>query len=594
VRPNPRRLLIAILLLEILACVLHTGVRCVRGLGAPWPAPLELPQYEPIAERVRGEAELGLAGLDRGVELRDGEPLRTLYRLQNVIVPTVLARSPRALTLVVRTGAEEPRLPPELQDRVELPVPASSAVRGLELAGRERVPGSARNEVHPVAPAARAGAILLALALAVGLYGWRRAGARGAALALVVLPCVLGLASAAADATALPGVLTWGITLLLLALVLPRLPRAREAPQTTRELPRFARVAAVGLALLGLVALVLELGLAPEGAWDAQAMFSMRARFVVTATDFWAPFADVEGLRELHPDYPPLVPFALAGAWRLVGGTSVLAAPWLALCFALGVVGLVVESAARRGGALVGLTALALLLACPRWLERIAEQGCDVPLGALIGAAAVLWIDGRSRAGALWAGALLGCALLTKNEGALLVLAFGGCSLIHALGRPAERLPAVRWLAAGALPGLVLLLLFQSRVPTNDLVAGWSLDAVSMDRARTIAARFGVLATRPQEYKAVFALATVALVAWAFRRRSGPAAPAGDQRAASLALALLAVVAGFFLVYLGTPHDLDWHLTTSVGRLFAQLYPATVVLGLTLGAGAAGRDHLDP
>ncbi len=38
----------------------------------------------------------------------------------------------------------------------------------------------------------------------------------------------------------------------------------------------------------------------------------------------------------------------------------------------------------------------------------------------------------------------------------------------------------------------------------------------------------------------------------------------------------MAAIAGYFLVYLVTPHELDWHLRTSLHRLFAQLWPAAV------------------
>jgi len=40
--------------------------------------------------------------------------------------------------------------------------------------------------------------------------------------------------------------------------------------------------------------------------------------------------------------------------------------------------------------------------------------------------------------------------------------------------------------------------------------------------------------------------------------------------------ALIAVVLGYFCVYLVTPWDLQWHLSTSVSRLIVHLWPAAI------------------
>ena len=44
--------------------------------------------------------------------------------------------------------------------------------------------------------------------------------------------------------------------------------------------------------------------------------------------------------------------------------------------------------------------------------------------------------------------------------------------------------------------------------------------------------------------------------------------------------ALLAVYAGYFYAYVITPLDLNWHLNTSLDRLYAQLWPSLLFLVL--------------
>jgi len=43
-------------------------------------------------------------------------------------------------------------------------------------------------------------------------------------------------------------------------------------------------------------------------------------------------------------------------------------------------------------------------------------------------------------------------------------------------------------------------------------------------------------------------------------------------------LALALTLAGYFVVYVITPYDIYWHLRFSLGRLFLQLWPATLFL----------------
>ncbi len=52
---------------------------------------------------------------------------------------------------------------------------------------------------------------------------------------------------------------------------------------------------------------------------------------------------------------------------------------------------------------------------------------------------------------------------------------------------------------------------------------------------------------------------------------------AGDRAGAltsAVALALLAL--GYFVIYLISPHDLNWHLSNSLDRLLLQLWPSFV------------------
>jgi putative copper export protein len=43
-------------------------------------------------------------------------------------------------------------------------------------------------------------------------------------------------------------------------------------------------------------------------------------------------------------------------------------------------------------------------------------------------------------------------------------------------------------------------------------------------------------------------------------------------------IVLLLMLSGYFMVYIITPHDLNWHLNTSLERLFLQLLPSVIFI----------------
>jgi hypothetical protein len=43
-------------------------------------------------------------------------------------------------------------------------------------------------------------------------------------------------------------------------------------------------------------------------------------------------------------------------------------------------------------------------------------------------------------------------------------------------------------------------------------------------------------------------------------------------------LAVLLIFLGYLVIYVITPYDLNWHLSTSLDRLILQIFPAVVYL----------------
>jgi hypothetical protein len=186
--------------------------------------------------------------------------------------------------------------------------------------------------------------------------------------------------------------------------------------------------------------------------------------------------------------------------------------------------------------------------------------------------------------------AYLGVVANLKNEGSLLVVCVCAGLVCFAprvarILRSERTTPAV-WLAL-VLPaaGYVALAFAKQRweVP-NDLALGLGSIGRALERVRD-----GGLVAIAQAFASQATL--VAGVA-AFLLAALLAAAVGRMPAAACFPALVATLysAGMFLIYLSTPHDLKWHLSTSADRtLLAAAYGFVAAAFLALGALGSGR-----
>jgi hypothetical protein len=180
-------------------------------------------------------------------------------------------------------------------------------------------------------------------------------------------------------------------------------------------------------------------------------------------------------------------------------------------------------------------------------------------------------------------------AAWTKNEGVVFVLLMFLVAVVVAVRSPAKAGHyrhrdgrQLLWSIAGAVPILIAVVWFKlALAPSSGLVEGQSLTVVLtrlLDPARH-ATVLGLMAQHAMRWSAPIAFAVfpiVSLVAAWVAVRAG-----GAVRAMAIVLGLL--LASYYVVYVTTPFDITWHVTTSVDRLLVQLWPGlvlTVFLGL--------------
>jgi hypothetical protein len=338
----------------------------------------------------------------------------------------------------------------------------------------------------------------------------------------------------------------------------------------------------------------------PSGdGWDAFAIWNLHARFLFLGGAHWR-----DGFSSLipwsHPDYPLLLPAAIAHFWTYLGHEDRSIPAVISLCFTFGTVGLLFSSLSLLRGSTSAMLGSLTLLSPPFFIAQGTSQYADVPLSFFLLATVVHLClhdrdsaDGHASPGVLFlAGVSAGFAAWTKNEGLLFLCAILAARALIFL-RPrltrdaSSSLPPVRlrenWstlapLLAGAAPALLLVAGFKHFLaPPGDL---FSNSGVMMHKLLDPVRYWVVVKWFAKEFLLFgHGLIPCTLLLIGFYFASGR----GERRETTAGfrtsrLAMIFTLAGFFAIYLITPYDLYWHLRFSLSRLFLQLWPSVIFL----------------
>lgn len=336
----------------------------------------------------------------------------------------------------------------------------------------------------------------------------------------------------------------------------------------------------------------------PHGKWDAWLIWNTHARFIFRAGEHWQDYFH-SGLSWTHPDYPLMLPLTIVRSWKYMGAESSLVPIAVSFLFTFALVGLVVSSLAMLRSENQGYLGGLVLIGSPFFILMGASQLADVPLAFFLVASIVLCIvhdrlpDGNHPILVL-AGVAAGLIAWTKNEGLLILLVVLLVRFFVVAGTDGWKnaVKQVLWLMAGALPVLLVIAAFKLNLaPSTDLFADQSIHKIwgrltDLQRYKTILGAYiqtaltftqGIPDIRTGFRLNVGIAGIVFLAVYLFL--SGIAVERKDKGNILYVLMVTLIILGsYFVVYLITPHNLDWHLVTSLNRLFLQLWPAIIVI----------------
>jgi hypothetical protein len=318
----------------------------------------------------------------------------------------------------------------------------------------------------------------------------------------------------------------------------------------------------------------------PNGGWDGWAIWNMRARFIFRSGENWrnsfSPLIDWS-----HPDYPLLLPLSVVWLWKAAGRETAFAAALIAAIFTVSTVALLYSSIALLRGKTQGLLAGIVILASPFFIQHGTSQYADIPIGFFFLATFALFTfyekaPNANRWFLVLAGLMAGFSSWTKNEGLLFCLSVAIARWLLIIPRRGLLRIAreTALFAAGLMVPLGITLYFKFRMaPPNDLINAQGAESlmghlIQIPRYTLITKEFLKMAIHFTGGAAGVPLLLIYYLLIGQERKTAPSAGAP-----SALYAIFLMLAGYFLIYLTDPHDLQWHLTTSIDRLFIQLWP---------------------
>lgn len=381
--------------------------------------------------------------------------------------------------------------------------------------------------------------------------------------------------------------------ILVISLVWVRKHRASSAPDLRASDQATSKCLLIAFAVALLAALysgILRALTHPYGSgWDSFAIWNLHARFLYRGGIYWR-----DGFSPLipwsHPDYPLLLPAAIAHFWTVMGSESPAVPAVIGLVFTFSTVGLLfsgLDILLSRTSALLGAMCL---LSTPFFIDLGTWQYADVPLSFFMLATFVLLHlhdasaeqGVESRSSLALAGLAAGFAAWTKNEGVLFLVAVLLTRMWLTSRRSSPGRSPISQIAPMLLavaPLFALIAFFKRAIaPPGDL---FSDPATMLHKLRDASRYWAVLKWYGREFLRfgewwLVPLPIVLLVLYFLMRRNLETREKETVRASALALILTLV--GYFLIYLITPRDIYWHLRFSLNRLFLQLWPSAIFL----------------
>ncbi len=339
----------------------------------------------------------------------------------------------------------------------------------------------------------------------------------------------------------------------------------------------------------------------PQGEWDAWAIWNQHARFLIQDAELWIR---VFSPLQQHPDYPMLLPANVARSWIYMGKESSFAPALIGATFTFSILGLLVTGVSRLRQPKLGYLAGILLMGAPAFHVSGLAQYADFPFAYYILAALILFNlcekCNHKNQHLFMLGFFAGLSAWTKNEGWLFIAVLITARLLVLLfvkNKGVIRREALAFLV-GSGPVILLLIFYNTTfTPTNDLVSGQGI--ITIQRILTPLRHLTIIEDFISQIYLLNTKHSIPFIALLMILLIFGVAKENFRKTCVLTTILVPVllVVGYYLIFLTTPQDLNWHLNTASQRLSFHVWPASILavfLVIPLLSSPAKHPHIFP
>jgi hypothetical protein len=309
------------------------------------------------------------------------------------------------------------------------------------------------------------------------------------------------------------------------------------------------------------------------GGWDAFMIYNRTARFIYRGQAGWTQAFSPDIWAGFHADYPLLIPLSVAQGWEVLGRESLTVPRLLSGAFMLACIMLFAAGVSRFRSVWQAAVGLAVLLNIQSFLREGMSQTADLPLAFYMLCTSVLifiYSSDPEQGILILAGLTTGLAAWTKNEGVLFVVAVT-IGLFVAFVRQGQASRLRPFLAGAAVPALALLWFKVFMAPPNDLIGTTASGLIELviDWQR----HASILHSLYAQIAGGGFLLSVSVILTAYALAFG-ISPQRQLKAAYIAVlvSLGIQAAGYYSIYLITPHSIEWQLDSSLPRLLFHIY----------------------
>lgn len=346
-----------------------------------------------------------------------------------------------------------------------------------------------------------------------------------------------------------------------------------------RTRPSFKKTNMVWIILFG-AALLIFLGefwlyavQNPHGRWDAWSNWNVVARFVYRGGPHWTgTFLRIYD----HPDYPFLLATANATTWELLPKETDRGPMTLAFVFTICVAGLLFSFINALRDSKTAALATIVMMTQPIVAYNGMTQFSDLPESYYFLASAgliLIYLSKREKAIPILAGLVTGLGMWTKNEGLTFAAITAAAWIL--IGWTKERLAFRNFLLGIAVPFLVVLSFKIFLAPGNDLVTNrQNLIKLIEDVSRY---EFIVRKTSVALWEVGGGPISIIAILLIYALLVGKTRLPVEGLAYALGV-VLAQLLIYFFAYVISPYDLDWHIRTSINRLYLHVFPIAILI----------------